>query len=263
MTDDSLSRFLADYGADTLKGENWTLELPDGEAKVRSLMAKHMKGMTPEDFAQRLAARLPGEMKMTFYIRPDGTGAFSFGVYGAGGTLYARASRKFDAANGLVDHEDLRVNERFRGRGLGGRLLVNAVSAYRAAGFSTIECGAGNENGAYTWARLGFLPSRAGWEGLRDDLRHKVSALQDRLNGPTRAALSRVMGNDDPRALWLLSDLDQPVDGVPLGRRLLTGAAWPARFGLSDTAQVNRLVESVKARAPGASRPAQAPDRQP
>lgn len=187
------------------------------------------------------------------YLRDDGAGDFSFGVYGAGGVLYARGERKFNAAEGLVEHDELMVNERFQGRGLGARLLANAISAYRAAGFKTIECGAGRQNGGYTWARLGFLASRPGWDGLREHVWPRVRQLEDQLPAQVRQTLRQIMSNDDPRALWLLADLDHKIDGVKLGRKLLAGNAWPARFDLSNPAQINRLADSIRARQTPAS----------
>jgi hypothetical protein len=131
-----------------------------------------------------------------------------------------------------------------------------------------ISTAAGLTNGAYTWARFGFTPHASsspdiqGWSELKQAIRRvRLSADSARiaydpvnleaceftadspymrqhpkgfeLTAEEQAAIQNALDSDDPKALWVISDLGRvvapchhPASPITVGKAILCGLSW-------------------------------------
>jgi len=198
-------------------------------------------------------------------IRAEVTDAVSYGNYQGttikvSGNLYAQDGlragtfeRKFMRENGVttVEHEFLRLNSDYRGKGFSTAFSEFSEAYYRANGVSKIEVFAALENGGYTWAKAGYefdaqpykvidaISSKVGiFQYAASDAKalakfegqitaEEAQALADRL-----AALESTMRQEayaDPRypKPFDIANMEGPdIEGKSFGRWLLDGTSW-------------------------------------
>lgn len=166
----------------------------------------------------------------------------------------AEFKRELHLDQGFAEHLWLKVEPRFRGKGVSSALLLRSFGFYRELGLSTVELDAGMETGRWHWARVGFefmLPKER--EAVRRWAATVVSALGiveprietiseatqfARLKGDrdvTLAELGQTLPNIQQRAEVVAREnylaLDEPIS---LGRAvMLTGPSWMGRLDLN------------------------------
>lgn len=134
-------------------------------------------------------------------------------------------------------HDYLYVLPGAQRTGLATRLLHNSVVLYDKLGVTEIRMTAGLSAGAIVWPKMGFEPTPDEWGRLRRAftrmrrLPAKVGHLGDEAR--VQRVLHAVATSDNPKALWLLSDL-RGTDGSALGPLLLKGLRWRGRLLLRD-----------------------------
>jgi hypothetical protein len=156
-----------------------------------------------------------------------------------------------NSENGLVVNHALFMI--FEGhRGVGKKMLADAMTEYRRMGVSRVRLHANIDVGGYAWARYGFKPTDAALREMRSNMRrgvpkrlrqnkivpeHVVREVEDILDA----------GGDD--MLWKLSDLKHPTDfggeKMTLGKLLLLGSDWQGVISLSDSAAMERFAAYV------------------
>ena len=90
-----------------------------------------------------------------------------------------------------------------QGNGTGRRLMRNEIELFTLMGFKKFEIQASMGNGAYSWARLGFLPKNdISRDALSLQLKHRISMLRE----------FNIINNVQADELRTLADLDAPED---------------------------------------------------
>ncbi len=138
-----------------------------------------------------------------------------------------------------------------RGRGYIKPILQNLHKIYENLGVRVLRVSAELDNGAYVWARAGYLPTQAAWSSLSKKLSFKLLAAQDFLLGQENIKqkyydlILRAAQSDDPRNVWLISDIALPVQGQKMGYFLLAGERWKGYLRLDDPSQRERYNQFV------------------
>lgn len=130
-----------------------------------------------------------------------------------------------------VTHDYFYLDENLRGGGRAKRALLDQFKAYTKSGrVEGVDIHAALSNGAYTWARFGFVPTRRSWDDLLDNLeRHTKSA------GDTRAwKFAADLDKDRPKDLWDFAD-------SKYGAKYLPGKHWHGSFEFGDAESVARF----------------------
>jgi hypothetical protein len=117
--------------------------------------------------------------------------------------------------------------------------MRNSLDVYEKIGIARITLEAGLDAGGYVWARFGFTPVPTEWQKLKGVLRMKLGELQQ-ISPHAKTVLERALASGDERSIWLISDLDEAVDGISLGRRLLGGTSWAGHVDLQDDDAMDR-----------------------
>jgi hypothetical protein len=161
------------------------------------------------------------------------------------GKVVATIDRGFKPGTTAAYHEDLDVKPWAQGQGLSKRILSANMRFYEAHGFERIETMA-IDAGAYTWARYGFVPDAEWWPRLVKQIEPNLE--QARIDGLPEEAYKDVMTlleSRNPRAIWQIADARTPVNGVPLGEKLLNGTEWHGSFSLNDPEMMERFRNYV------------------
>lgn len=161
--------------------------------------------------------------KIPIQIKKNGTITFK----AKNKAIVADSQAAFDPFTGTfhLDYAELKhknpaaVSQYFKE--LHGNML--ATASVVQAGLFTVE--AAGAAGAYSYAKLGFLPNVKAWFELKEDLllvmnRPDVKAAfpEDRFN-----AIIAILNNSDPKALKALVDLPFKYKGQSVGKVLLFG----------------------------------------
>ena len=161
-------------------------------------------------------------------------------------------------------HNLLQVDRNQQGKGLAGRLLVNAVYLYNVLNIAEIRIVAGLSAGGAVWPKFGFHPESAEeWQGTHATIRAKLAKIQPALlakyKTKTGVELADVLENlfsqKDPAIIWSISDLDKtgikvsdPTSGTDynLGTFLLRGTRWKGILSLADRDVYTRFADYVR-----------------
>jgi GNAT superfamily N-acetyltransferase len=169
------------------------------------------------------------------------------------GRRVAHIDRAIDPAAGTSEHHIFEVEPEFQGRGLSRRLLGNHLDWYLNNGVDRIGANSNIDNGAYTWARAGFVPSNAEeWNNLKPILANRLDALQQsgRISDDAATEISRFIQSDNPKAIWGVADFKAPVGGSehPLGKHLLLGRGigYDSVLDLNDPQAFARIKNYVR-----------------
>lgn len=148
-------------------------------------------------------------------------------------------------------HRLFDLDREAQGLGISKDLLANSIKLYDRAGIGKVELTAALSVGGYAWAKYGFVP-RAGNETRA--LFTTVGERLERFEGipaPVRKVVRALLDQQDPKAVWAISDLDgvQVRRGdrmVPLGKALLLGTVWRGSLQLDDPQARARFDQYVR-----------------
>lgn len=162
-----------------------------------------------------------------------------------------------EAGMGFVE-----VAPQAQGRGLGRRLMRNQIEFFHACGVRRFNIYASNNNGGYTWARMGFLPQEPAEEdsysGVRRKVEGELAVLAPVIGRRWGARVRDLLRFEKETDLWALADLDLDLaplvgarkdfrgmvragEALPLGRVLLSGTDWDGTLDLRDARQMARV----------------------
>ena len=148
-----------------------------------------------------------------------------------------------------VKHAWFTLPEEMQGSGCATELMAACVKTYQSLGVKRIKIHAGLDNGAYTWARLGFLPDgmtlsesipgvielQHEFEGELTEMiqiaRRRGAISDEDVTRLTTAAHGRT-------ALWRVAD-------DPKGEEVLAGNSWSGTFEIDNPLQMKRLMHYV------------------
>lgn len=174
------------------------------------------------DVAYRMLTRdLPRGTAVSFVgLDTDGTGLIKIEkeekIGGSVRDLFSN-SRHFKLEDGKVESGSVSVAGRRQGHGFGRITMRNQIEFFHACGVKKFEIFAASENGGYTWARLGFLPSDVDGDlksGVARDVRAHLRDLRLVLDKKTVAKVESYLRFRRRTDLWKIADMD--VDLMPL-----------------------------------------------
>ena len=222
--------------AEQSKGQLGPVTIDDGDGhKVEALFGKDLHAA-----ARKLGEGMPGISAHTRISSQNGGIMFVTQFHGEDGKEVGRASRGFDAANSAVEHKLFSIEPSEQGKGIGTAYLKNSIDLYKAAGVKTVRIKASLDNGAYTWAKLGFTPDKKSWDTLRDGMSTDPSVTKS-LSESERGEVLSLLANPDPKGIWALAD-------HPKGKKVLSGEGWKGGFDLADPESYARLTKATEKR---------------
>jgi hypothetical protein len=139
-----------------------------------------------------------------------------------------------------VSHDALLISP--EGKGYGKRLLRNCIEIYRGCGIRKVTVYAGLELGPYVWGRIGFIPTQASWDSLRQTIRSNLDEIHNLVPNNRFTEICEDLDDSDPYTLWTIVD-DQFELGPSerLAKKLLKNASWNGYLDLENKAQLDRL----------------------
>lgn len=221
-------------GSTAPQGVLGTVDVPDEhKSDVSKLFGDDLAAA-----AGRLGGGLPaGVAASTSFSIHNGAVIFSTEFKSSDGKDVGKATRTFDPTSGVVEHTLFRVDSSQQGKGLGTAYLKNNIDAYRKAGLKTVRIKAGAENGAYAWAKLGFVPDQNSWDRLRGDLVSDKAVLS-KFTPEENTSLKTLLDEKNPKGIWALADSQW-------GKRILSSEGWKGSFDLTDEQSYDRLTAAV------------------
>ena len=174
------------------------------------------------DVAYRILTRdLPRGTQVAFVgLDTDGTGLLKIEKdekIGANHRDVFSNSRHFKLEEGKVESGSVSVAGRRQGRGYGRLTMRNQIEFFHACGVKRFEILAASENGGYTWARVGFLPTDVAGDlktGVARDVRAQLRDLRLVLDDKTISKVENYLRFRRRTDLWRIADMD--IDLMPL-----------------------------------------------
>lgn len=177
--------------------------------------------VTPDVAYRMLTRDLPRGTMVSFTgLDTDGTGSLTIEKDEKNGASHRDVfsnSRKFKLADETVESGSVTVAGRRQGRGYGRLTMRNQIEFFHACGVKKFEIFAASENGGYTWARLGFLPSDVAGDlktGVARDVRSQLRDLRPVLDDKTIGKVENYLRFRRRTDLWKIADIE--IDLMPL-----------------------------------------------
>lgn len=123
---------------------------------------------------------------------------------------------------------------------VGVALLSSWSNTWEQMGVNSVKLEANVEMGAYAWAKYGWVPSVQDWNVLRKKLASQVGLI-DGVSEEAQDVIEIVLASPDPKAIWLLVDLQEEIDGMPVGLALLAGESWVGTLDRTDPVAMARF----------------------
>lgn len=143
-----------------------------------------------------------------------------------------------------VDHVYFKLDSGQQGGSFAKQFLRDSMDAYQDMGVSRITLDANIDVGGYAWARYGFVPTEESWKELAQTSKAFMHFGGSALDPDARATVMSILNSQDPRSIWMLSDLTIPYDdryANTLGKKMLLGSNWSGYLDLSDAEQMARF----------------------
>jgi hypothetical protein len=146
--------------------------------------------------------------------------------------------RVADFTKGEARHSYLRLNNEATGGGIAKELLANQVALYQKTKgeINSVSLTADINVGTYAWAKYGFVPDKPAWDKVRS--RYKIPDHFDKVD---RDALSSMLGSEDPKMIWAVSDYKSKATGKKLGWDILRQQEWHGVLNLNDPESMTRF----------------------
>jgi hypothetical protein len=82
------------------------------------------------------------------------------------------------------------------------------------------------------WGYYGFLPQD--WQALKARLTSRLQGLRDLVDAEVFASAETLLASDDPRAFWVLLEIDSPIEAKSFAEKLVGRVPWAAKLDLAD-----------------------------
>lgn len=206
-------------------------------------------GLSPRELAERLVDGLDGDNRVRFLSFDRRGGRVSVEISGHLGTArvyYGGHTLTVETARRYAEVDLVSVEEPFRGRGVGARLMANLYGVALAVHAERIGLRAGLEDGPFVWIKFGFFPKDEEWEGIKEAIRTKLEGLGLMVSEEAQARVEQALLSTSGRAIAIIAAeadivMSRPaLSGDPrevaLGRALLadSGIRWYGEFVFSD-----------------------------
>lgn len=196
--------------------------------------------LTPTKATKILGRDLPDDTVISLRIEDDSTGEIEF---------YAidkfNDDGSFDLDNETLDAGLIRVQDGYKGQGIGRTVFRNQIEFFYACGVRKFEVNAALDNGGYTWARVGFLPDDL--EEMREDVaipaKETINVLGSLLKGDEKKLLKKHLKFKKRENLWHVADAD--IDIGPRLKDTFNRASGDAKT-LRQRNKAKELVKSLK-----------------
>jgi len=158
--------------------------------------------------------------------------------------------RFFIPATQTVEHGYFAFERKYRGGLRGSIITFNSYDQWRLSKAKRILIpDAGADNGAYTWAAMGFLAEQTSWNRLRAKLPKKALGLLNdgEISKASHGVIVALCQAPKPQALWLVADAaDESGELGSLGKIVLPGESWRGTLEFGNTSSVRRFEEYRK-----------------
>lgn len=148
---------------------------------------------------------------------------------------------KSDPARSFMRIDEVRVEEALRGEGIGKQFLKNTVQICDDMQIKEIQLRAGREDGAFFWARHGFVLEGEWVLGKLGEIKENLARLKDQLSEKSVQKVEALFEEGNVNIIWGIVDLPDVIDGKPAGAALLRGVEYRAKLDLTDHEQRARL----------------------
>jgi hypothetical protein len=146
-----------------------------------------------------------------------------------------------------------------RGMGVAKKIAKNLYDATLEFGLSRITV-ATEDVGSYLWARAGFIPERASWQGLKVDLYRRFVSLRRHMSQDSARLVEGIIAgdaHDDPFLVQVIARLDDRVPArvtrdpmnpemVELGKEMLVGLHWVGNLDVATEIRRRRFEEWLR-----------------
>jgi hypothetical protein len=155
-------------------------------------------------------------------------------------------ARTIDFKRKKAVHAVLELPLNAQGTGIAKKILSSQVETYKKLGLDGIEMHANIDVGGYAWLKYGYTPSTPqDWQHLKRQVKRNLSKTKG-ISKDARKKINSILDSPDPRASWLLSDLnDKTEDGKSVAKSLLLGTEWEGELSLKDNGSMERFNSYV------------------
>lgn len=131
-----------------------------------------------------------------------------------------------------------------QGKGTAKEILAGQVQFLKQLNGNTITLSAGLNNGGYTWAKFGFLPTN--WEKLYQDIKEVAEdlLLKGRIAIEDYTKINGIINPSNHYSLWDLADFSS--QNGKIGQIILMNTKWDGYLNLSDPLVKNRFHTYTK-----------------
>lgn len=159
---------------------------------------------------------------------------------------------KYRFAASACELLSVRVAETCQGQGFYKPYFSNNLSLCDSLAIESIDIFAQNV-GRYAWLKYGFKPSPESWGDMKYYLRAAFNDVKDGLSSQSIETAQKALLSDDPKAAWMIADLDEPCLGERLGPYLMSlTAPWEGALDLTDDDCRRRCEDYLKQPVPQA-----------
>jgi hypothetical protein len=229
------------------------------QQRVIDYWNENLKGVDPHEFVDGLTSGIKSDGDLKHLTAPGNRHSLNFEskLYNDWGTPIGTLSRILRMDDKSVYHDGLSINT--SGRGLGKKLLASQINLYNKLGLNRADLFADAEIGGYAWAKYGWLPTKNWWEGtLRDNLNQRLNFFPA-VRTDLKMAVKKLIKSNDPRSIWPIADLKEPVvldpnrerspglikPVAPMGKALLLNNHWDGALDLTDKHAMDRFWQYV------------------
>ena len=141
---------------------------------------------------------------------------------------------KYRFAARACELSSVRVAETCQGSGFYKAYFANNLSLFDSLAIENIDIIAQNV-GRYASLKYGFKPSPDSWDDMKDYLQMAFNDVKAGLSSHSIETAQKALNSDDPKAAWMIADLDEPCLGERLGPYLMSlTAPWEGALDLTD-----------------------------
>lgn len=204
-----------------------------------------LAGLTGQDIEDTLA----GSKAKFFNFKKDGSAVFKATGAFAGADSDVSVAQVFDPylQTLAITQMDFRKATYAATATAMRAMYAGAIANATALHAKTITVSTNGKFGLFAHASFGFTPATAvQWSNLKNDLLMDLSEggplyyLWSVLSTQQAGTLKLILNSTDPKGLWAIADLPYDVNGVPLGRLLLTDREMQVSLVLDDEEAMDR-----------------------
>ena len=131
-------------------------------------------GMSPEEFKSEFVGGVPSTMEINFYgdwMKVEGMLAQR-----EGGPAVGRYDRDIYLEQKKAYSAFFKIEKAYTDSDIGKKVLAGNVAVYEKMGITSVGVTANIDVGGYAWAKYGYVPTQAAWDGLRRSLASEMGS---------------------------------------------------------------------------------------